>query len=147
MLSDARELSRARDRIRDWAMNNGWTEHQTADIVLAADEALTNVIRHGYKCVPGERILVSLQSIAEPARGQGVEIRIRDFAPQVPLDQIRGRDLDKPRPGGLGVHLIKSLMDEAVYSHAPGGGMLLVMRKFKSTPPRDCGDGKTGPNT
>jgi len=139
LTSDPRELSRARDIVRLWTRQHGWNEHQVADVVLAADEALTNVIRHGYQCEPGQRIFVHFERIDDPARGEGLELRVRDFARQVPLDQIRGRDLDQPRPGGLGVHLIKSLMDEAVYSHADGGGMLLVMRKYKSTPPRDCG--------
>jgi serine/threonine-protein kinase RsbW len=46
--------------------------------------------------------------------------------------EICGRDLDDVRPGGLGVHLIRAMMSTADYSRAPGGGMLLVMRKYKS---------------
>lgn len=127
LTSDARQLGPIRDDIRDWVAAHGWNEMRVADVVLAADEALTNVIRHGYQNETDRPIDVWLRSArdGEP----GIEIEIRDYGRQVPLDAICGRNLDEPRPGGLGVHLIRSLMDEAVYSHADGGGMRLIMRK------------------
>jgi serine/threonine-protein kinase RsbW len=133
MTSEPQNLAAARDCVRAWAAAHGWHEHQTADIVLAVDEALTNVIRHGYKSCPGCPIHLRVQALADAARGEGIEITIRDKAQQVPLEKICGRDLDDLRPGGLGVHLIRSLMDFAEYSHAAGGGMQLVMKKYKST--------------
>lgn len=128
LTSDARQLGPIRDEIRDWVAAHGWNDMRIADVVLASDEALTNVIRHGYHNEPGHAIDVWLRSVHNSEAG--IEIEIRDFGRQVPLDSICGRDLDEPRPGGLGVHLIQSLMDEVVYSHAEGGGMRLVMRKF-----------------
>ncbi|MCC6359745.1 MAG: ATP-binding protein [Phycisphaerales bacterium] len=127
LTSDARQLGPVRDSIREWVAAQGWNEMRVADVVLAADEALTNVIRHGYQNEPGKPIDIWLRTMSGP--DGGIEIEIRDFGRQVPLDCICGRDLDEPRPGGLGVHLIRSLMDEAVYSHAEGGGMRLIMRK------------------
>lgn len=127
LTSDARQLGPVRDSIREWVAAHGWNEMRVADVVLAADEALTNVIRHGYENEPGKPIEVWLRTMS--GVDGGIEIEIRDFGRQVPLDCICGRDLDEPRPGGLGVHLIRSLMDEAVYSHAEGGGMRLIMRK------------------
>lgn len=127
LTSSARELGAIREEVRRWVAEHGWNEMRVADVVLATDEALTNVIRHGYQNQPGNKIELWLRSI----RGgpPGIEIEIRDFGRQVPLDAICGRDLEEPRPGGLGVHLIRNLMDEAEYSHADGGGMRLVMRK------------------
>ncbi|MFQ5805978.1 MAG: ATP-binding protein [Phycisphaerae bacterium] len=129
--SEVAELPRVRDAFRAWTAQHGWAEQQTADIVLAVDEALSNVIRHGYDAEPGHRIEIGARALHDPAQGAGIEIRIRDFGRQVPLDEICGRDLDDLRPGGLGVHIIRSLMDAAEYSHAAGGGMQLVMRKYQ----------------
>jgi anti-sigma regulatory factor (Ser/Thr protein kinase) len=129
--SNLPELSGVRDRLRRWAGSAGWPESDTADIVLAVDEALTNVIRHGYGGVPDQRICLRAQVIHHAQRGPGIEITIRDFGRQVDPATIVGRDLNDLRPGGLGVHIIRSLMDSAVYSCAEGGGMMLVMTRFQ----------------
>lgn len=129
--SDPAELPRVRDTIRAWIAQHGWEEPEIADIVLAVDEALSNVIRHGYEGQPGHKIELGLRALRDPQHGPGVEIRVRDFGKQVPLEKIRGRKLDDLRPGGLGVHIIRSVMTSAEYSHASGGGMQLVMRKYQ----------------
>jgi anti-sigma regulatory factor (Ser/Thr protein kinase) len=131
LTSDVAELPTVRAAIRAWTRQHGWTEAQTADIVLAVDEALSNVIRHGYDGQPGHKIEMRARVLHDAAHGEGMEIRIRDFGKQVPLDEICGRDLNDLRPGGLGVHIIRSVMDSTEYSHASGGGMQLIMRKYQ----------------
>ncbi|HUU97433.1 MAG TPA: ATP-binding protein [Phycisphaerae bacterium] len=133
--SDPEMLPEVREQFRQWALPHGWTEDQVADTVLAIDEALTNVIRHGYGGEAGHTILVSLQALDDPVRGPGLEVRIRDHGKQVDPGTIRGRDLEDMRPGGLGVHIIQSVMDSAEYSCVPGGGMQLVMRKYQRQAP------------
>jgi serine/threonine-protein kinase RsbW len=135
MTSDVAELPAVRETIRAFVRDRGWSDFDTADIVLAVDEALTNVIRHGYSGESGHVISVEVREIDNAARGRGIEIIVADRAPQVALEAIRGRDLDDIRPGGLGVHLIKSLMDDALYSHRDGGGMKLLMRRFEGRCP------------
>ena len=130
LTSDPEHLCGVRDAVREWVGALGWNDVRVADVVLAVDEALTNVMRHGYDNRTDQPIQLILRTITDPARGDAVEIEIRDWGRQVPLDQIRGRDLDDLRPGGLGVHIIRNLMDYADYSHAAGGGMRLLMRKY-----------------
>jgi anti-sigma regulatory factor (Ser/Thr protein kinase) len=135
LTSDAEKLRDVRDAIRAWADEDGWEEHDIADIVLAVDEALTNVIRHSYGGEPGQRILVDVKAIDEPRRSAAIEIRIRDFGKQVPLDSIAGRDLADLRPGGLGVHIIHCVMEGARYRHMPDGGTELYMKKYRARRP------------
>lgn len=130
LMSDPCELATAREAVRAWISDLGWGELRVADVVLAADEALTNVMRHGYQGQCGKSIQIFLREIRNETHGAGIEIEIRDWGRQVPLEKICGRDLEDIRPGGLGVHIIRNLMDEAVYAHAEGGGMRLVMRKY-----------------
>jgi anti-sigma regulatory factor (Ser/Thr protein kinase) len=130
LTSDPCQLSVVRESVRTWISALGWGELRIADVVLAVDEALTNVMRHGYENQTDRPIRLFMRTVNDPARGVAVEIEIRDWGRQVPLDQIRGRDLDDLRPGGLGVHIIRNLMDYADYSHAEGGGMRLLMRKY-----------------
>jgi anti-sigma regulatory factor (Ser/Thr protein kinase) len=145
VLSDVAELPGVRDAIRVWTRAHGWDEVQVADIVLAVDEALSNVIRHGYGGKPGHKIELNARSLRDTPDGPGIEVRIRDYGKQVPPDRIRGRDLDDIKPGGLGVHIIRSLMASAEYSQAEGGGMQLIMRKYQrsKTDPKDQQAGKS----
>ena len=130
--SDPGELPGVRERLGEWAAAHGWTAEQASEIALAVDEALSNVIRHSYCCECTHRIQIAVQSINDPDQGAGLEIRVRDFGRQVDPVNIKGRDLNDVRPGGLGVHIIRAMMSSAEYSHAAGGGMLLVMRKYKT---------------
>jgi anti-sigma regulatory factor (Ser/Thr protein kinase) len=129
--SDVAELPGVRDAVRAWSRALGWSEGPTSDIVLAIDEALSNIIRHGYEGEPGHKIELTARAVYDPAWGEGIEVRIRDYGKQVPLETICGRDLNDIRPGGLGVHIIRSVMSSVQYSHAKGGGMQLVMRKYQ----------------
>jgi anti-sigma regulatory factor (Ser/Thr protein kinase) len=130
--SDPGHLPDARERLRAWALSRGWEEQQIAEIVLALDEALTNVIRHGYGGARDHTIQVCAEVVQDPQHGEGLEIRVRDFGKQVDPADICGRDLDDVRPGGLGVHIIRSMTNSVEYHRAEGGGMLLVMTKFKT---------------
>lgn len=108
----------------------GLNDDEIGSVLLALDEALTNVIRHGYDGPCEKSILISFQGFGE-ADGTAcrLEIVIRDYGRQVELERIKSRDLEDIRPGGLGVHIIQSVMDEVEYSHWDGGGMQLRMVK------------------
>ena len=58
-------------------------------------------------------------------------ILIEDEAEQVDPEEIQPRSLDEIRPGGLGVHIIREVMDEARFERRPGSdvGMRLEMIK------------------
>jgi anti-sigma regulatory factor (Ser/Thr protein kinase) len=129
LLSNTGDLPPVREQLREWLAEQPWTESQVAEIVLAVDEALTNVIRHGYSGRADQSIEFTAERFKDEG-GEGAVICIRDYGRQVELSKICGRDLDEIRPGGLGVHLIKAMMNEAVYEHAPGGGLRLTMKKY-----------------
>ncbi len=132
MWSDAERLPALRNDVRAWLAGRGWPERQANEVVLALDEAVTNVICHGYGGRKDCRIEVTLEGIEDAVDGAGVEVRVRDFGRQVDPATICGRDLEDIRPGGLGVHIIKAMNNTVEYQRAEGGGMLLIMRKFRS---------------
>lgn len=135
--SDAAILPQVRDQVRDWAAAEGWTEHQIGEITLAVDEALSNVIRHGYQNQPGGDIFLTCAMIDDAPDGRGLRIQIRDRCKDVDLDKICGRSLDEVRPGGLGVHLIHAMMEDVDYRHSADGGVQLTMIKSLSHVARD----------
>ncbi len=133
--SDPCRLPELRDTLRRWLEQAGWNERQIGEITLAVDEALVNTIKHGYGGRIDQRIEFTVRPIQSSELGAGIEIAIRDYGRQVDPKTICGRDLNDIRPGGLGVHLIKAMMNCATYEQADGGGMRLVMQKYLSHVP------------
>lgn len=100
------------------------------ELVLAIDEALANVIKHGYKGANDQPIHIELSPVTRNDGRKGISVSVRDHCKQVDPTTIQGRDLDEIRPGGLGVHIIRAVMDEVEYSCPAEGGMLLRMVKY-----------------
>ena len=61
-------------------------------------------------------------------RGNELIFSLTDFAPAIDPDRVKPRDLDDVRPGGLGTHFIRRVMDETDFVPPPSGsGNLLRM--------------------
>ena len=120
----------ARTAIRKTMQTLGLLEEVVDAITLALDEAMTNAIRHSYGGPCDQPIIVRLSTVpAEAEQPDAVEIVVRDFGKQVDPATIKSRDLNEVRPGGLGVHIIRSVMDSVEYSCPTDGGMCLKMTK------------------
>ena len=130
MVSQPRYVCAIRRAIEALAGSQGMNEQDAADTGLAANEAMANVIKHGYEGQTDQPINIQIAVITQDGR-EGLEIVIEDECDQVDLSQIRSRPLEEVRPGGLGVHLIERIMDQVQYTHRQcGQGMRLTMRKF-----------------
>lgn len=126
--SHASRLKLLRSVIRDAADIAGLDDDQSGEVVLAVNEACMNIIQHGYQMKPDGWIEVEVAS-----DDKAVSFRVRDYAPEIDSSVCCSRELDDIRPGGIGVHLMQSLMDECDYLAAPdGGGNLFQMKKYRS---------------
>jgi anti-sigma regulatory factor (Ser/Thr protein kinase) len=111
----------------------GLDDADTGAVVLSVDEALANIIRHVYKNAEDQRIDIEVV-VADCPEGGSLQIRVRDYGQYVDPEQIRSRDLEDIRPGGLGVHIMTECMDSVEYRPAEGGGTLLVLSKALPRP-------------
>ncbi len=127
MVSQPRFLAAARALVGSVAQRLGFNEIQCGQISLAVDEALCNVITHGYNRRPDGLIWVNIWAL--DAKPPGIKIVIEDLAHPVDPHSIQSRDLDDVRPGGLGVHIIRQIMEEVEYQRRDEGGMRLTMIK------------------
>ena len=92
------------------------------DVKLAVAEACTAVIQHQNH---GESIEITCESSPDSLR-----IRVRDAGRHHPGTAAgRSMDLDEARIAGLGVFLIRTLMDEVSYDVHPELGTDLLMTK------------------
>ena len=120
-----------RTATRDVAHTIGLKDDEIEKITLAVVEALTNVIRHSYGGPCDKPIIVKFNEINYPdAKKEGLEIVIRDFGKQVDPENIKGRDLDDFKPGGVGVHIMHTVMDEVEFTRGDDCGMQLRMVKY-----------------
>ena len=130
MASKPRLLAAARAMVGNVAQRLGFTEVQCGQISLAVDEALCNIIKHGYDRRADGKIWISIWSL-NTGRGS-MKIVLEDRAKQVEPESIRSRDLEDIRPGGLGVFIIREVMDEVTYERRESGGMRLTLVKHLS---------------
>lgn len=123
----AGSLRLIRALVREAAMAHGADPDWTHDLVLAVDEACQNVIRHGYhgKMVPGD---IHVQVSSDSA---GLVIRVSDDAESVGPEGPTPLPLDPTRPGGLGLHLMRSLTD-GCHWETPGAGRGNTLRLSKA---------------
>ena len=105
----------------------GFSAEESNNLTLAVDEACSNIIRHAYDGPTLQPIHITCKIFRNR-----VEFLLRDFGKKANLDDIKSRQLDDVRPGGLGVHLIKSVMDKVVYDNSfEIGNQLQLVKYFK----------------
>jgi len=98
---------------------------------LAIDELVTNAVIYGYdKETPGEEIIVEIA-------GRGNELRAtisdtgREFDPRsVPPPNLEA-PIEERALGGLGIHLVRSLMDSVDYRRAGEKNVLTVIKRIR----------------
>ena len=131
--SDTCEVAKVRAAVEEAAREAGFSEMDVSSIVLAIDEAVCNVIRHGYEGRAGQPIELMIEHVHRQQRS-GLQFTIRDRGRQVDPASIVGRCLEDIRPGGLGTHIIRAVMDEVEYtSREPQGMELRVLKMLSDT--------------
>jgi serine/threonine-protein kinase RsbW len=125
--SDIAEIPKISARLEAAMHTHGFSADDILDTQLAVEEAITNVILHGYKGTDGEI------SISCSISRNLVEIQVTDAAPQFdPLsipEPDRDADVKNRKIGGLGVYLIRQVMDEISYRFENGKNILVLIKK------------------
>lgn len=94
-------------------------------IIVAALEAFSNIEKYAYDNGIG-KIQVKVTS-----EGKTLKIFLRDYGKKVDEEKLVSRDLNDIRPGGLGVHFIKEIMDSVEYLPVKDGNELRLIKKSK----------------
>ena len=122
-----------RDFVAHIAQNMGFSEENIHRIELAVDEASTNVIKHAYKPTNGNQKFISIQVTTYPDR---LQIDVIDSGKGFDPKKIKTPAMDlylkKMKRGGLGLYLIKTLMDEVEYEIRPGIRNKVRMIKYRN---------------
>jgi len=100
---------------------------------LALDEACANIIEHSYEDDPNGEIEATIQVTRDACA-----IFLTDFGkPYDPArvnDPAAGVPIDEMKPGGLGLHLMRNVMDVVRYEPGPRGNRLTMIKHRQSSP-------------
>jgi len=121
-------LDEIRDFVGEAARQVGFSDKEIYSIQLAADEASSNIIEHAYAGITDGKLEIECDAF-----DGGLKIVMRDqgksFNPSsVPEPNVKA-DLSERKIGGLGMYLMRKLMDEVTYESSAGSGNVLIMVK------------------
>jgi serine/threonine-protein kinase RsbW len=118
------------DFVVECARTAGFNDADIYAIQLAVDEAATNIIEHAYK----DEVSGDIDLKCEPS-SDGIKIVLRDygrpFDPNTLPEPALNVPLEELKPRGLGVFLIRQMMDEVEYKFNDKKGNSLTMIKYK----------------
>ena len=128
--SENRYLHMVHQLTKTLAESTGFEAVEAEQIALAVDEAATNVIQHAYGGEPGHEIEVHFDP-----EGESLDIVIfheGEALGSVPVPEF---DLDKlvaeKRKGGLGLTIMRQMMDKVEHGRAGTGKNMCVMVRYK----------------
>lgn len=124
-------LLTVRDFVARAARQFGFSEEESSKIVLAVDEACTNIIKHAYHFASDKDIEIAIYRFDDR-----FEVRIYDSGVTFDARTLKPLDLKDHlthyRRGGLGVYLMKSLMDAVEYTTLPDHRNEVRLVKYRS---------------
>ena len=110
----------------------GMDEDSVYDILLAATEACTNVLRHGGRDVPGYTVMTSLGpvgcqvEVADEGAGTALAPAETGAVPSVPHPRNAIADLPE---SGRGIAIMRACVDNVTLDSSPGRGTVVTLRK------------------
>ena len=125
--ADPDSLSEIRAIVRSSIEALGCDYHLTQKIVLAVNEACMNIIQHAYSNEVRGEFQLSLKESDDV-----LYFTLTDNADHIDLESVKSRDLEDIRPGGLGLHFIKEVMDDFKIGHLDGkkGNYLEMVKRI-----------------
>ncbi|MCS6988565.1 MAG: ATP-binding protein [Chloroherpetonaceae bacterium] len=126
--SDVEELEKVRDFVSQAAKRFGFEERDGYNIVLAVDEACSNIIRHGYDQNANAKLRIAIETIGDSFvvtlndSGKTYDLRLHQL-PDMPAH------LAARKRGGLGIMLIRSLVDDVEYERIDGENKLVLIKR------------------
>lgn len=116
--AEARMLVEMRGSLRRWLRQSGISREDENEILVAAGEALSNVVQHAYPEAPGEMVLSARLA------SDSVELVVEDRGAWHP---------DAEQDGGWGLRLMYELMDSVEVEHTAEGTAVRMVRRVRGS--------------
>jgi len=131
--SRTENLSKIREFIQEFASSAGFMQNTIDNMMLAVDEACTNIIKHAYKSYPDGEVIIKIKY-----EEKKLIITIIDYGKAFQPESIPEPNIQEyyrqHRVGGLGMYLMKTLMDDVKYISIPGKyNQVLLSKRLNSS--------------
>lgn len=121
-------MDEIRDMVAQVAREGGFSEKTIYSLQLAADEAASNIIEHAYEGESDASLFMTCD-----IKGEEIVITMRDtgksFNPRSVKEPNLKADLSERQIGGLGVYLMRKLMDNVQYESTRAGNLLTMTKR------------------
>jgi anti-sigma regulatory factor (Ser/Thr protein kinase) len=129
IVNDLAELSRVAESVDEFCASQAIPAACAFQLNVALEELLTNTISYGYDDTARHEIAIDIAR-----EGETIVTELSDDGR--PFDPLNAPppDLDSAiedrRIGGLGVHLVKTMMDEVTYAYRDGRNHITLRKKI-----------------
>ena len=128
--ADLREIERLNRLVRQFGELHEVPSRTLYAVNLALDEIVTNVVLYGFENAEGQEVLIHIFT-ADGELDASVTDGGREFNPvTVPLPNLSAT-LAERDIGGLGIHLVRSLMDHVTYERVDGRNILTMRKRIR----------------
>jgi len=125
--NDMSELARVATLVDDFGARHQFSNEVIVALNVSLDEILNNIISYGYEAEGRHDIAVRLE-----LRGGIVEVVVEDDGKAFdPLAVATPRPRSETEVGGVGLHFVRSLMDQLEYSRLDGINRLRLTKKLE----------------
>jgi serine/threonine-protein kinase RsbW len=128
--SDPEQLGRMRSWLWTALVGQGLALDECAKLLLAVGELCNNAIKHAYDGQGGHCIRVSLE-----ADSRRLVLEVEDWGRPFEATRYRPPDLDAAPEHGLGLFLVKSIVDEVAFDVAREAGTRWTLVKYRRDAP------------
>ena len=97
---------------------------------LAVEELFTNMVK--YNSGAGERILIRMSREAKLVVVELIDFNVDPFDPDTVAEVTTDQPIDERSPGGLGLHLVKSIVDKVSYEYKDRQMKVTVIKRLES---------------
>lgn len=113
--------------VDDLAAKHAISDKVQYAIDLCLEEALSNIIRHGYAGEPNNAITVSFTCDGTNGLTFIIEDNAPHFAPPPPANYRDSHEaIEEVEPGGLGISLMRKFAGTLAYEELPDGNRLTI---------------------
>jgi serine/threonine-protein kinase RsbW len=128
--ADVKEIERLNKLVRQFGELHDVPSRTLYAVNLALDELVTNVILYGFKEAAGQTVSVQI-STADSELVAAVVDDGQEFNPlEAPAPDLNA-PLEDRKLGGLGIHLVRSLMDHVSYERTGSQNVLTIRKRIR----------------
>ena len=125
------EIERIATVVSEFGQSNDLSDEVIYDIRLVLEEIVSNIIKYGYKDNDDHQIDIQIN-----LESSVLTLEIKDDGnPFDPLE-VKNDEVEKPwderETGGMGIYIVKNLMDKAEYHRVENNNILLLKKYITS---------------